>query len=152
MGTYPLKLFTDCQYAADIAYHQAQKEIRFTGHPDSSTNRSLRSLEPLVGLGEINTLSIYFNDMTKLQIPAGLKIGLLEIVATSIDEASLCDLMEKAEIRDIGLWKIQATPVDISCLLKSTSIKTVDLAYSKVKHPDLLDTLKKKVELSYTPL
>ena len=149
VGTYPLKLFTDCPYAAQMAMVQARKEIRFTG--DKRSRGALRSLEPLAGLGVIRSLAFYFDEMNQLKVPSGLMLERVDIVATRFDEASLCELMEHAVVKSLGLWQIQESPVTLDCLMKSHDLKDVDLAYSKLKNSALLGPLSKKVDLRFSP-
>ena len=151
VGTYPLRLFTDCRYASDMVLVHAKKELRFTGNREAPFHRPLSTLVPLAGLGEIRSLAVYFEDFVELDVPKGLKVARLDIVAAKLNESGLCALVDRADVKSLGLWEIRNPAVDLACLLKCSSLKEMDLAYSKLKNTALIEPLKRQMDLRYSP-
>jgi hypothetical protein len=150
-GVDSKKLFLDCDYAAIIMAERAKSEIALPRPEGGSELYPLRSLAPLAGLSPIQTLSIYFNSIQSIEVPKGLELGKLEIVSSALDNESFCRIAEIARFEELSLWEIRGEPLDLSCLLKSSRLKKIDLGGFKIKDPLVLDQLRSKMEVSYEP-
>lgn len=150
-GVDSKKLFLDCDYAATILTERAKSEIVLPRPEGGSELYPLRSLAPLAGLSPIQTLSIYFNSIQSIEVPKGLELGKLEIVSSALDNESFCRIAEIARFEELSLWEIRGEPLDLSCLLKSSHLKKIDLGGFKIKDPLVLDQLRSKMEVSYEP-
>ena len=143
------RLFTDCSYAEQLLREQARDELTLPRPDQNPQVEALRTLAPLHTLPNIQKLSIYFNRIEALEVPAELQVETLEIVSSTLDDASFCSLVSQAKIHTLSLSALKQDDLDLSCLLnqKNLRLKRLELFQVKVKNPSLLPAIAKKLEL-----